>query len=511
MEAPHTAWPANSLRAAASTLSAFAAVFCLSMSIILPAVAKDLDAACEQTGPDKRHLECDVRFHTPPGASSATATVVETNRALSPNFEGYPKADDISAFLFLFDLSDPARADTVKANAADALRILATATPHDKFGVATLPGNSSGPEPSIDVLAPIGNDLDNIKRQVSGMKAKGPASPIYRSSIEGIRLLKNFTSAKRRALLLFSDGKAEDKSYTIENVVADAQKAHVTIFTFGIAERPADKPFLQPLMRLEEDTDGHYIQADPPGRHFAPAELDTVLKYVDNGARVGVDLTGVASDQTVELAFATPGDPKALTYRVPVQGLAAEAPQSATPSPGWFDRPNAWISAHWIESILALIAVVLLLVALVILGVRAVRRRRRDRNAVAPSQAETYHFRSGEAATADIRKGGSIALATLQPVFGGGSPHAVRAEMVTIGRASDCDIRLDDETISARHATLVRKRDGSFELIDMNSRNGVRVNSKRVDRQQRVSSGDTIQFGRAQFRFVLNEAVQRAS
>jgi pSer/pThr/pTyr-binding forkhead associated (FHA) protein len=75
--------------------------------------------------------------------------------------------------------------------------------------------------------------------------------------------------------------------------------------------------------------------------------------------------------------------------------------------------------------------------------------------------------------------------------------------MVTIGRAPDCDIRLSDDTVSAHHATLVHKRDGSFELTDMGSRNGVRVNGERVERRM-VANGDKIELGAAQFRFVRN-------
>jgi hypothetical protein len=506
MKASHIGPCVAAMRVPAGILPVIMAVACLSFSMAHPAAAADLDAICQQTGTDKRRLECDVRFVNPVDVTSVTATVIEEKRTLpSPGFERYPKTDDVSAFLFLFDLSDPARAGTVNANIADARRILATARPHDRFGIATLPGGS-GPEPSIDLRAPIGLDLYNVERRLGDMKAKGLASPIYRSSIESIRVLSDY-KASRHAILMFTDGRAEDMGYTPEDVIKEAQKAHVAVFAFGIAERGGDTPFLQPLMRMAEATGGRYFQADLGTRHFSNATLDSVLKYVDNGVHVTVDLAGVASDQNVELAFATNGAPGLLTYRAPVQGLATQsaAQPPATQAQGWFGWISAWVQSHWIESILIGIAILLLLVALVIFGVRAVRRRRPDTSHSAPSQEETFHFRSGETSAPQPVRAGGPALATLQPLLAGGSPYPVRAPRVTIGRAADCDIRLNDETVSAHHATLMRKRDGSFELTDMGSRNGVRVNGERVNRQ-RVSNGDAIQLGPAEFRFVLKNA-----
>lgn len=502
MKAPRIGPSLAARRVAAGILPMILAVACLSVSMAHPAAAEGLDATCQQTGNDKRRLECDVRLAMPVEVNSVTATVVEDKRALpAPSFERYPKPDDISAFLFLFDLSDPARAGTVNANIADARRILATAATYDRFGIATLPGGS-GPEPSIDLPAPIGLDLHNVERRLAEMKAKGLASPIYRSSIESIRVLNDY-KASRHAVLLFSDGRAEDKVYTLEDVIEEAQKAHVAVFTFGIAERGADTPFLQPLMRMAEATGGRYFQADQGTRHFSNTALDSVLKHVDNGGHVAVDLAGVASDQSVELAFATSGAPGLLTHRVQVRDLSTQPAPPPPQSQGWFAWAGVWLQSHWIESILIGIAILLLLCALVILCVRAFRRRRTDTGYVAPSQEETFRFRTGETSAPRPVRTDGVALATLQPLLAGGSPYPVRAPMVTIGRALDCDVCLSHETISAHHATLVRKRDGSFELTDMGSRNGVRVNGERVNRQ-RVGNGDVIQFGRSEFRFVLN-------
>lgn len=513
MEAPRTELILPAVRSAICVLSTVAAVCCMSIWMALSAAAQAPDTDCKQTGPGNMRLECDVRFQIPKDVSSVVATVSGSETTLPPPvFERYPKAGDTSAFLFLVDTSNRARSGTISANGEDITRILRRAEAQDRFGLATLPGSGTGTEASLSVRAALGADPRNIERELSEMKANGQASPIYRSSIEGIRLLKSFP-ASRRALLLFSDGKSEDQSYTVADVIDEARKQNVAIYTFGIAERPADLPLLQPLIRLAEETGGRYFQADPANRHFAGPTLDSVLKHVDNGGKVAVDLSGMKSDQTVQLAFHTGENPPP-TYRHLVQNLVPEkpAPPQQDTQPSWYEQLTGWIKDHQIASALAGIAILLLLLALIAWAYRAIRRRRQHEELTVTSleEAETSQFRTSEMPAAGVSRIGSTTYATLQPLMNGDAIHPVNAEIVNIGRDPTNDIRLYDETISAHHATLVRKRDGNFELADLRSSNGSRVNGERVERRT-LRDGDKIDLGRVQFRFVLSQAGRRAS
>jgi hypothetical protein len=74
----------------------------------------------------------------------------------------------------------------------------------------------------------------------------------------------------------------------------------------------------------------------------------------------------------------------------------------------------------------------------------------------------------------------------------------VGAEL-TLGRSPHCDYVVADRTVSARHAELRRATDG-WELRDLGSRNGTRVNGWLV-KQQRVADGDEITLGASTFVF----------
>jgi len=71
----------------------------------------------------------------------------------------------------------------------------------------------------------------------------------------------------------------------------------------------------------------------------------------------------------------------------------------------------------------------------------------------------------------------------------------------TIGRHLDNSIVLDDAFVSSRHAEMSFER-GVWTVRDLNSTNGTFLNGAAIRGAERVSSGDTVQFGRMQLRFI---------
>lgn len=63
-----------------------------------------------------------------------------------------------------------------------------------------------------------------------------------------------------------------------------------------------------------------------------------------------------------------------------------------------------------------------------------------------------------------------------------------------IGRSVECQLSLDDPLVSRRHALLVVAED-SVVVRDLESRNGVLVNGKRVQHEKVLADGDTITIG----------------
>ena len=81
---------------------------------------------------------------------------------------------------------------------------------------------------------------------------------------------------------------------------------------------------------------------------------------------------------------------------------------------------------------------------------------------------------------------------------------ALTKTTVTVGRGPQCDLQIVTHFVSREHARLTVSGDTTL-IEDLGSRNGVFVNSIRVDRRQ-LQQGDLVTIGETQFRFVESMA-----
>lgn len=87
-----------------------------------------------------------------------------------------------------------------------------------------------------------------------------------------------------------------------------------------------------------------------------------------------------------------------------------------------------------------------------------------------------------------------------------GQRFVLNKERTTIGRDGANDIVLDDNTVSAFHSCILC-RDNRFEVHDLNSTNGTRVNGKGV-KDTELEPKNLIQFGSVEFMFDLEPTDQ---
>jgi FHA domain/zinc-ribbon domain len=81
-----------------------------------------------------------------------------------------------------------------------------------------------------------------------------------------------------------------------------------------------------------------------------------------------------------------------------------------------------------------------------------------------------------------------------------GETFALESDRVAVGRSPECEIFLDDVTVSRRHALISRGDDG-FMIEDEGSLNGTYVNRRRVE-TAKLEDGDEVQIGKYRLTFL---------
>ena len=81
-------------------------------------------------------------------------------------------------------------------------------------------------------------------------------------------------------------------------------------------------------------------------------------------------------------------------------------------------------------------------------------------------------------------------------------PIELGNDVTSLGRSPECTIHVEEDSVSRNHAEICRTSTG-YEIVDLNSTNGVLVNELPVERVE-LRSGDRIQLGARVYRFLTD-------
>lgn len=479
-----------------------------------PSLAAELNAKClEAFEGDAVFAECEFRMSAP--KTLEVLTLFADGKPLENSvFTNFAAGNQKSAWLFLIDRSNPKRAKTVKRNVELVSEQMRRASDKRLIGVATFASD-------LKIVLPPDSFHSNLKDKMSSITADGFATEFYSNALEGIQILER-VKADRKALVILSDGKAEDTAYSRSDVVKKATEAGVIVFGLGFAETANDTPSLQGLRRLAEDTGG--MSAFVVGnQNFEPGFLEGLTNHVENGGTVRAPVKDIAKSSEIRLEVAIAGGE---TYfhsetveftkggKDPLDDEVKDMPLIGKLY-GVFGKGKGSL-AEWAvaNSTLAwLIPAILIALVLGFFGFFATRNSTDD-GLESPDGGESWNLNvepSTQVLSPESPDGGTRvvsghsvnSIGYFEVVGSEEVRYEINGQSASIGRHSDNDIRLINDSVHRYHADVHVAPDGQAALSDRHTKNGVLVNGERITKVT-LSTGDLVELGEVRLRFISN-------
>ena len=221
------------------------------------------DVVCSPRRADQRPgVICDIRFDQPtkvtgytvgestdPG--NCTAPRDCWTASLAPISANGAEVPDDSAFLFMLDRGGR-DTGTVRREDRDLVDILANAGPKQQVAVA-------GFSRSLKIISAFGANRGSMSSDLARIRSDGGVTELYKSAIDGVQALAG-RQARRKFLVILSDGTANDSAYDETGLVKAARDGNVQVIAIGYAPDPRDTSQLQTLRKIADDTNGAYLE-----------------------------------------------------------------------------------------------------------------------------------------------------------------------------------------------------------------------------------------------------------
>jgi hypothetical protein len=413
-------------------------------------------------------LDCDYWPHTPEPLSSVTASMQGLTLPSTRQLD-YPTVGQTSALLLLIDVSDlevhPERL-ALKIRAVQ--QLAARLQSHHRLGVRTFNGQKG-------ISVPLSNDPQAAVRAMANLGG----APHHRDLQLAIKTLANAT-ADRKAIVFLTDGGLPADAYYATDIVYAAQAAGIIIDTLIGPTAPGLDHSVAALERLSRETGGTSLRLGT-----AANAATQLLVTLDAGQRISIDLGdairgGIAGARQVNVILSLPT--RSLRFMVPVTLPAATTPndqltaQQPNPTSTTATEPTDWLK----------------IAGLVLLGgciLALFNRRRRRPTGIAKPVPDSV-------ATAGIVGPRPVYLIAIAD----GARHTVGKTPWRIGRADDSDLIIDHSSVSRNHAEIMRSRDDSYMIRDLDSLNGIFVEGNKI-KLAALTEACKVDIGDIRFRF----------
>ena len=384
-----------------------------------------------------------------------------------------------------------------------------------------------------DMLAPSKATQNLVKVLEHNKKPKH--SKLHDGVFKGLEVARKSTGmSKRRALVVFSDGKDKDSTHTLSECITEAKKSGIAVHTVGISGLRDKAENLDHLKRLADDTRGSYSEA-PDEQTLADLHKDIASQLKDIYVlRFSTpDLRGDGKERELKLSLEVSEDNTLKATRKFIIPKNQNCPydKGTSDEPGdtdvvKYEKPiyeETWFFPAVVGAVLVIGVVVFLLVMRKKKQAEAAAqaaRRCPECGQLKPEAGVPCPFCPKDEPPDTIVPEPQEPAAPPPPVIAqllivSGGPHGAKGHRydltkrsTVLGRDEDkCDILLPDEKASNVHATIFLNTEG-FEIHELDSTNGTFINEHRLEEDgpdgaamQLLNHGDEIRIGRLRMKF----------
>jgi hypothetical protein len=469
-----------------------------------PARANALVAECYRVAADvPPQTHCDFRAAEPTEFDKFEVRLGDGRNVSPVAYDPYNFKGRSTAYLFLIQRTSHPR------DAVTQIERLLKVEGKRQFGVYTF-------DERVKELAKLGSSEKELKSALEQVKLlKTGTTALYSSLREAILTLGDF-KADRKAIVLVADGRTDSgrDAYGEKEVLEEAQKHNIVIDTIAMTTSGDASANLQTLRRLADKTYGLLI--DTGSAHVVPDDkVSKFYDYLENGGLLKMPDKEVPSGAELTVSANLTGAGTWLTSeKVPVKSGPGA---SGSEGPIWV-KAKDWAS----KNLIAVGAFGVLLAGVLVIGLTVMRRGRLPEpvqgapGATDEEFVRTAQYGRGGDPTAIMSASDTVILAPmnerkppekiyawLQFLDANSTRVPIGATNVRIGRHSDNDICLQNNSVHRQHAVLHMGHNQHFVIRDLGTKNGVMVNSERVN-QKELSDGDLIELGEVRLRFFSN-------
>lgn len=477
-------------------------------------------------------IRCDVRY-----VDTIAVTGIEITERDNPanawtaSFRPYMHEEDETAYFLLVDRSDSARGENLRRATRDLAELFFRIAPKQRVAVAAF-------DSRLDLLQDFTQDGKAVAAALDRIRPGNPTAELYRLSLEALQRLGQY-DARRKVLVIVSDGKYDDTAYRHNQVVLEANRLNIRIVTIGYYERPADVRDLQSLRRLSADTRGFFFETPGPQRSLTPSNRTEFLARLHAGVIIEAEAQVRGVPPALQISLRHPQG--ATTSFVAVLRPGVASPSDGTSDPvipmsgdDLLSRALAWITEDLTRAAAILAGIAILLLGFLVSGFawRSSRRRRRATPVAAAASTATAGTLPAPAATPKILSEEPPTLAEPADLPHTAPPTVIRAAgplawlefngepgtvamikaRIAIGREQDNDVVTDarELSVSRHHAVISVAPDGSFQIVNRSKEyrdqpNPILING--VARESgKIADGDVVKLGTGNYGFLFRDA-----